>query len=368
MATVIRGVYRKQGKWWIDFTVGPRGKGVRFREPTEARSKKAAAEVRARRMTEESRKAGVAPKRSHLRHTVRRAFTEWKGPGAHECFDQHKLHDWKRVEQFVTWLGDQFPIDEVDAHHIAQYAQHRLSKNLVNSTVLRELTVISSLFKWAIGLGYARTNPVRDAPKPRVRNRKRFGIPRGQAKEVISAVRGHTVLETTYLLAMYAGLRREEICRVNWEHVDFESATLIVPPKSESDEAKTTDSVAIVPIFPGLMEWLLANKQASGPIVRRSRTTARDKSPLVVAQALVSARRRFNDAQAKREMEGKTRLAYLPNFHLCRHTLATLMIADGRPLNAVSAMLRHSNTKTTEQFYVNAKAVNMRDQIDDFEL
>ena len=124
----------------------------------------------------------------------------------------------------------------------------------------------------------------------------------------------------------------------------------------------------MLPLFPALRTWLSANKQASGPIVRRQRILDGDESLFIKPHCLESARRRYNADQDDLREEGKDHSPHLPNFHICRHTLATLMIAEGRPLNAVSAMLRHSNTRTTERFYINSQAMNLRDQIQDFDV
>ena len=90
---------------------------------------------------------GATPRRSLTKSTTKEAFDAWRGPNHEECTNQHQLHTWRRVEDFTNWIGQGTLLKDVDAIHIAEFIDYRLGKGLKPTTVLRELTALSSLFR-----------------------------------------------------------------------------------------------------------------------------------------------------------------------------------------------------------------------------
>ena len=59
----------------------------------------------------------------------------------------------------------------------------------------------------------------------------------------------------------FAGVRAEELKRLQWEHVNFEERHIVVP-----DTVAKCEERRIVPMSGNLFAWLLPLRRSSGPV------------------------------------------------------------------------------------------------------
>ena len=143
-------------------------------------------------------------------------------------------------------------------------------------------------------------------------------------------------------LLSYTGMRMEEVLGLRWEDIDFEENKIhirraVVHPKRNQaevkDTLKTDSSRRDIPLQDKVLEDLQP-LQESGFIVGGDQ-------PLTYQQQKKS----FEKLRKTLDVEGYTA-------HDFRDTCATEWREAGMPLDVISKMLGHANTKVTEKCYV----------------
>jgi integrase len=176
---------------------------------------------------------------------------------------------------------------------------------------------------------------------------------------------GHFLDETTeermhalFCVVAYCGLRRGEACGLRWEDIDFDSGTVMVGTQIvqvgwqalvKTDEAKTEASE----------EWVRLAEAVTDPLKAWRRRQLEERVRWGPAWADTGFAfthengRPYHPAQVTAKFE---RLAFDAGlapirFHDLRHGAATLALAAGKDITAVSAMMRHSSIKITADIY-----------------
>lgn len=264
--------------------------------------------------------------------TVSEAFEQW-------------TKETKPIASGLSMIGNfarMFPNLEtrkIEKGHVDRYRLER-SKKLQASSVKTELARLSGFLKWMRDGGL-----IAEIPRivwPRSSSKSPPVLSQDDIKRLLATIREHSTFEPFYLLAL-CGLRRSEILRVEWEHVNRTDRTVAIP------QGKTRSSVAIVPLFGPIVEWIESRPAARGFLVEIPKTMARTG---VTFRALFD---RWNRAHPDEQ---------LPNPHRCRHTIATELLRGGAPLVAVQKLLRHASPVITERIYGHVDAVHFRDAID----
>lgn len=151
-------------------------------------------------------------------------------------------------------------------------------------------------------------------------------------------------IHLVFVLGAYAGLRKDEILRTRWEHVDWEGGRLLV------DGTKTSASRDYVPLHETLRTALEPYRAITGYIVMP------DKSESGAMCAY-----RWSWKRQWRKVEERAKVTVSP--HQLRHSVATHLLDIGYPLQQVAVFLRHANDIPTRK-YANLKGVRM--EIDKF--
>lgn len=159
-----------------------------------------------------------------------------------------------------------------------------------------------------------------------------------------------------FCVIAHCGLRRGEACGVRWEDTDFEAAAITIANqivqvgwKAEQSEPKTESSEATVRLDDLTLAALrvcrrgqLEERVAWGP--------AWQDTGLAFTREDGSA---YHPAQVTGRFERIAFDAGLPpiRLHDLRHGAATLALAAGADIKAVSSMLRHSSVQITADLY-----------------
>ena len=75
-------------------------------------------------------------------------------------------------------------------------------------------------------MGYLRSNPTTVCKRPKVGQAEIKPLDNEAANAFTEAIKGHR-FENLYLLTMYTGLRRGEVCGLTWECVDLERGAIL---------------------------------------------------------------------------------------------------------------------------------------------
>jgi integrase len=152
----------------------------------------------------------------------------------------------------------QCPISRVSPQEMREYllagdVSHRTRHNL--------RTTLTTLFNFARNEGYLPADH-KGVPRPTKRSRMKLAIKVFTPEEMIKLLANAKSDHLVALAVMgFAGIRAEELKRLQWEHFDFTEKHIIVP-----DSVAKCEERRIVPLTDNLFAWLLPHKKASGPV------------------------------------------------------------------------------------------------------
>jgi len=194
--------------------------------------------------------------------------------------------------------------------------------------------------------GWARSNPVALAEKPRVdaRNADIRYLEVVELEELIRAVPDDEVGEierVLYRTAAMTGLRRGELLALRWRDIDWASGVIRVRrsyTRGEFGHPKSGRSIRAVP---------LADALAADLERHHDRSRFRGDEDLVFAHPQLGTVLDPSKLQ-KRFKRAAQRAGLRPiRFHDLRHTFGTRMAAAGAPLRAIQEWMGHRDHRTT---------------------
>jgi len=113
------------------------------------------------------------------------------------------------------------------------------------------LRYLRAAFNFAIRNDWCGENPIKRLDMERVRMRREL-LSNEQTKQLLKVVREQDLeLLPYHLLCFFAGIRPEEVCRLDWSNVNLDEKFIAVP-----DEASKTDIRRNVDMEPLLFDWL----------------------------------------------------------------------------------------------------------------
>ena len=277
--------------------------------------------------------------------TVSAAIEEWS-VGRSEV-------DRRRAIRFLELVGDR-NVATITPQHVVRFRNARLT-DVGATTVQREMAVVSSVFRFCVEQQAISSNPCRDVRRPPGRSRSPSVLSLVGQSAVIDATINHPLLGPFYMTAFYTALRREEITRLRWSHVDFgrqwsersEASGVILSPGTKTDRASDP-----IPLMPELARYLRTLPRRGDFIVHGP------NGEPVKPNAINKAIHRWNEAFARGEKPFR-----VPNPHQCRHTCLTLLIAAQTNIVAVSRFGRHADVRVTSRIYDQSRAMDFANVI-----
>jgi integrase len=216
----MRGVFWKNGGWWVDW----RDAEHRRHRERVGPSKRAAEQALAQR------KAEVLAGKFHLpgrrrpllfADLAREYVAGVKATRAPTTFETVQ----SRVRPLIEFFGSR-RVDQISAFDVERYTRQRIGGVTPRggarspSTVSQELVLLHSILAEACRCGLARQNPVVGARRLRAAPRARRILSHDEETRLLS-VCGNTWLRAAVLLGLYGGLRRAEIAALTWADVDL---------------------------------------------------------------------------------------------------------------------------------------------------
>ena len=255
----------------------------------------------------------------------------------------------------IPHLGD-LPLSQVTPLQIQQYYLTMAQDvGLSANTIRHHHALLSASFRSAIWQECLIRSPIDRVEPPRPQLKEASFYTREDLKRLYALLNGHN-LELPVKIAAGMGLRREEVCGLKWDCVDFERHVLHIRAARTTyganvveKETKNRSSIRTLFIPDELYALLLAeyNRQE---VLKRSKggdyaasghvLLGRDGQPRS-PNALSIAFSRF----IKRHQ-----LPYL-TFHGLRHSFATIASSQGMPLFDIGKALGHSTPATTGRIY-----------------
>lgn len=268
---------------------------------------------------------------------------------------------------------DGAPITQESAHAIAKALDVPSGKlfdltahtePLSPSTVLSYHHTISTILSRAVKWGYLQSNPADNAETPSLGYREAAYLEEADARRLLELLQDEPIRWRIIItFDLFSGLRRGELLGLRWQDVDLDAHTITVrqtsnyipergvyvdTPKNESSVRPLLLSTPAVLMLLEYQRWQDAQREALGDAWadKDGRVFTTDTGKPIFPDSVTQWFSKF----VKRSGLPKVTV------HSLRHTYATLMIADGVPLVAVSKQMGHAQTSTTANIYAHAIA------------
>lgn len=302
--------------------------------------------------------------------TVQEAAEEWLA-GAREgtirnrsgnAYKPSAIRGYERAlrNRILPTLGH-LRLSAVTRNHVQDLAERMLADDLAPSTVLNAVNPLQAIFRRAVKRGEVAVNPTVDLDLPRPDGRRdRIASP-AEARRLLDALPDEQ--RALWATAFYAGLRRGELRALRWSDVDLDAGLLRVErgwdAKEGPIEAKSRAGRRRVPIARELRAHLAAHRLRSAalgdalvfgvsPISAFEPSTVRRRALKAWADASKAAAGR---ADRERRDPGPDEVLRPIGLHEARHTFASLMIAAGVNVKALSTYMGHASITITMDRY-----------------
>jgi integrase len=248
---------------------------------------------------------------------------------------------------------------ELSTPVINAFTEHKLKCGKINGvgglsakSVHDILVVMRSVAKYA-EQEYDCRNPMHNISMPKSENKETEVFNKVERNKLQNYLQNNlNESNLGFLLTMYSGLRIGELCALTWNDVDFENGVIHVSKAVQRVTDKSRNSKTVVMI--------------TSP---KSKTSVRDiPVPLFVLNILKQNKHSDssyilsgnNKPVEPRTMQNRFKAVLndcsirIVNFHLLRHTYATVCIENGFDAKTVSELLGHSSVNITLNRYVHS--------------
>lgn len=224
------------------------------------------------------------------------------------------------------------------------------------TTVDKRMTALNEVYKNAVHDGLCTRNPLEHVRRPKKQYKELNGINDSETLSKAAAAIARMPLDSfkvAFSLALYTGMRRGEVCALEWRNVDLERGLIWVrssigaddcgkyvkPPKSN----RPRDIAMPDTLRKLLVQWRAECKQEFAYVVCDS--DGNYFNPDYVTHVFTSFAR-FNalEGAAGRRL----------TLHDLRHTAATVLIGHGADVKTVQSVLGHSSAAITLDMYASA--------------
>ncbi len=237
---------------------------------------------------------------------------------------------WERSEKvylnasLIPYFG-KYKIRKITQHHIEQFIRERQENGVKKSSINRELSCLSMMFKKAISWGYLSENPLEHI--------KRFKEKDNMRERVLSEKEESRLLENCadhlkpiIITALNTGMRLGEILQLRWSQVDFNTRRIKVEnTKSEKNR--------VIGINEDLYN-VLKQRNTQNPYVFPNPSTGK---------ALTTVKTSFKTACKRAGIENL-------RFNDLRHTFGTRLIQNGVDIETVRDLMGHHSIVVTQRY------------------
>ncbi|MFT4037804.1 MAG: site-specific integrase [Thermomicrobiales bacterium] len=247
-------------------------------------------------------------------------------------------------------------LGKLTPQHVQTLLRAKEKAGLSPRSVAMIREVLRRALNVAIKMQMIERNAAAQTEPPRLVKTDRRMFTPAEAKQLLSQVETDR-LAALYRVALTLGMRQAEIIGLRWVDVDLEQGVLRVRQSLQRigseihiKEPKTDRSRRTLALSSSLVRALTAHRDKQA-FERRQAGKRWVDSSLVFTTTTGSP---LDARNLTREFKRHLVAAGLPEttrFYDMRHAAASLLIADGVPLTAVSAMLGHALTSTTLNVY-----------------
>lgn len=279
----------------------------------------------------------------------------------------------KLINKHILPYFEDIGYGELGTPIINAFAEHKLKYGKINGigglsakSVHDILVVMRSVAKYA-EQEYGFKNPMRNISMPKSERKEAEVFGKDERCKLQNYLQSDlTKSNLGILLTMYSGLRIGELCALTWKDIDFQSGIIRVSKAVQrvaggSDGLKTKvtvtspkskTSVRDIPVPAFVLELLKQNKCLDGSYILSG--TTKPVEPRTMQNRFKAVLKECGIRSA--------------NFHLLRHTYATVCIENGFDAKTVSELLGHSSVNITLNRYVHSSMEMKKKCVDKLDL
>jgi integrase len=316
--------YRKNGKLISEKA----GRASEDMTPARASNKRALRLAGKEATNAEQRDAEKAAKAAEARKwTISKLWDEYKAsrkPG------KGLSTDTGRYEKYIEPA-----FSEKEPLEIVPLDVERIKRRLLKSKSPQTVKHILNLLTWIINFGVKKglcSGLTFHVEKPKVDNIRTEDLTKAQLKRLLDAIEkdDHEQAGNMMLMALYSGLRRGEMFKLQWKHIDFEKNFIsLVDPKGGKDEQ--------IPLNSPTKKLLKSIQQKKG-------------SPFVFPGR--GGKQRTDINKALSEIKKKARLPKgFRALHGLRHVFASHLASSGKvDMYVLQRLLTHKDPRMTQRY------------------
>jgi integrase len=262
-----------------------------------------------------------------------------------------------RIGHYITPVLGHLPLGSLRAQHVSKYLSNRIQQGQSARSALHDYRLLHKALRDAVSLGILAVNPCDGCQPPRPDDKEmHFLNPEEIGKFLSEAEKSPFPYYWLFRTMLYTGLRRSEALGLQWRNLDLELLTLTVSQTSHrlaggqfvTQPPKTKLSRRVVNLSPSLA------------IALRQYRSQVEAQRLMLGAPLVDSDLVFDHVDGSpldpstvsHEFLKTARRAGLEiRLHDLRHSYATIMLAAGVNVKAVSQSLGHSNVSITLGIY-----------------
>lgn len=246
-------------------------------------------------------------------------------------------------------------IQDVGVQEIKAYITHlSKKKRLSNNTIRKHTDFLKQVFKEAYREKIIRENPFMFMDEVKTENKEKACFTTDEITALLKSVED-TQLEVPVFLAVYLGLRREEVLGLRWKDIDLEKRVAhIVNVRTKAGDVviekapKTKKSERSLCIPAPLYDVLVENRDKAPTKRSMSKSAPKTEYVAVMDNGKPFAVNYLSDCFRRHvEKNGFKNVT----FHGLRHTYASIAYNAGAPLQDISDALGHSTPSTTTRVY-----------------
>ena len=247
------------------------------------------------------------------------------------------------------------------AKDIQAFYLHELQR-VSASTVIHYHANIHKALKYAVKIDLIEVNPADKVERPKRKQYVGSFYDANEINALFEAAKG-TKLELPILFGAFYGLRRSEAVGLKWDAIDFEENTIVIRHTVTqcnvdgkkvivaSDTTKTKSSRRTLPLVPFVKERLLALKEEQAENRRLcGRSYIKEYLGYVCVNEIGDLIKPGYVTQSFPKLLKANGFRHI-RFHDLRHTCASLLLANGVPMEQVKEWLGHSEISTTVDIY-----------------
>jgi integrase len=181
----------------------------------------------------------------------------------------------KRLGVFVKTFGDA-GLHEVTKRSIEEWLDVNRWQGLNRR---HYLAAVNALFDYAVRKEYREDNPASNIERPEIPRTEVEVMPLKSVKNILNtAAEDFPDMLPRLALSFFAGLRPDELARLQWEHISFENGCITI----RGDVAKVQGHRRTVELANNLVQWIKPYARDSGPVwPYRSATTLHRKKAML---------------------------------------------------------------------------------------